>query len=214
MNKRPMTGTLTWAFTMIKVFLWLPQLTKVAKLKYLCSLIFYNLALPLTDGGDMDARDYVRMRYEKRLRDGLEDRSGHSQSIGSFERFTKVKKETFHKPLIFCTISWTSKFLILFYFFRALVAVWWKSRAGRMVKGWDTVRLGFQKLLRTRASILNAKEALGMYDKKNRKEKKTEWTKHDCLLISDKLTVLFRVLLMLLCFFSTGIMERNWSYIL
>nr|XP_033495908.1 G patch domain-containing protein 3 [Epinephelus lanceolatus] len=41
------------------------------------------------DGGDMDARDYVRMRYEKRLRDGLEDRSGHSQSIGSFERFTK-----------------------------------------------------------------------------------------------------------------------------
>ncbi|XP_037642021.1 G patch domain-containing protein 3 [Sebastes umbrosus] len=41
------------------------------------------------DGGDMDARDYVRMRYEKRLREGLEDRSGHSQSIGSFERFTK-----------------------------------------------------------------------------------------------------------------------------
>ncbi|KAM9353350.1 G patch domain-containing protein 3 [Symphorus nematophorus] len=41
------------------------------------------------DGGDMDARDYVRMRYEKRLREGVEDRSGHSQSIGSFERFTK-----------------------------------------------------------------------------------------------------------------------------
>ncbi|XP_078109452.1 G patch domain-containing protein 3 [Sander vitreus] len=41
------------------------------------------------DGGDMDARDYVRMRYEKRLRVGLEDRSGHSQSIGNFERFTK-----------------------------------------------------------------------------------------------------------------------------
>nr|XP_046256170.1 G patch domain-containing protein 3 [Scatophagus argus] len=41
------------------------------------------------DGGDMDARDYVRMRYEKRLRDGLEDRSGRNQSIGSFERFTK-----------------------------------------------------------------------------------------------------------------------------
>ncbi|XP_071325971.1 G patch domain-containing protein 3 [Trachinotus anak] len=41
------------------------------------------------DGGDMDARDYVRMRYEKRLREGLEDRSGSSQSIGSFERFTK-----------------------------------------------------------------------------------------------------------------------------
>ncbi|GAA6226898.1 G patch domain-containing protein 3 [Lates japonicus] len=41
------------------------------------------------DGGDMDARDYIRMRYEKRLREGLEDRSGSSQSIGSFERFTK-----------------------------------------------------------------------------------------------------------------------------
>ncbi|XP_071757753.1 G patch domain-containing protein 3 isoform X1 [Centroberyx gerrardi] len=41
------------------------------------------------DGGDMDSRDYVRMRYEKRLRDGLEDRSGHSQTIGSFEKFTK-----------------------------------------------------------------------------------------------------------------------------
>lgn len=41
------------------------------------------------DGGDMDARDFVQMRYEKRLRDGLEDRSGQSQSIGSFEKFTK-----------------------------------------------------------------------------------------------------------------------------
>ncbi|CAG00034.1 unnamed protein product, partial [Tetraodon nigroviridis] len=41
------------------------------------------------DGGDMDARDSVRMRYEKRLREGLEDTSGYNQSIGSFERFTK-----------------------------------------------------------------------------------------------------------------------------
>ncbi|XP_061633874.1 G patch domain-containing protein 3 [Phyllopteryx taeniolatus] len=41
------------------------------------------------DGGDMDARDYVQMRLEKRLRDGLEDGSGHNQAIGSFERFTK-----------------------------------------------------------------------------------------------------------------------------
>lgn len=60
-----------------------------------CSLqgqIFFNPAPPLTDGGDMDARDYVRMRYEKRLREGLEDRSGHNQSIGSFERFTKVRR--------------------------------------------------------------------------------------------------------------------------
>ncbi|XP_056448864.1 G patch domain-containing protein 3 [Gadus chalcogrammus] len=41
------------------------------------------------DGGDMDARDFVRMRYDKRMRDGLENRSGHTQPIGSFERFTK-----------------------------------------------------------------------------------------------------------------------------
>ncbi|XP_041845162.1 G patch domain-containing protein 3 [Melanotaenia boesemani] len=41
------------------------------------------------DGGDMDARDYVKMRYEKRLREGVEDGSVHNQSIGSFERFTK-----------------------------------------------------------------------------------------------------------------------------
>ncbi|XP_029958610.1 G patch domain-containing protein 3 [Salarias fasciatus] len=41
------------------------------------------------DGGDMDARDYVKMRYETRLRDGVMDGSGHNQAIGSFERFTK-----------------------------------------------------------------------------------------------------------------------------
>ncbi|KAL0984630.1 hypothetical protein UPYG_G00144410 [Umbra pygmaea] len=42
------------------------------------------------DGGDMDSRDYIRMRYEKRLRDGLEDRSGRQdQPIGIFEKFTK-----------------------------------------------------------------------------------------------------------------------------
>ncbi|XP_029601275.1 G patch domain-containing protein 3 isoform X2 [Salmo trutta] len=42
------------------------------------------------DGGDMDSRDYVRMRYEKRLREGLEDRSGgQDQPIGNFEKFTK-----------------------------------------------------------------------------------------------------------------------------
>lgn len=38
----------------------------------------------------MDARDSVRMRYEKRLREGVEDTSGYNQSIGGFERFTKV----------------------------------------------------------------------------------------------------------------------------
>lgn len=41
------------------------------------------------DGGDMDARDYVRMRSEKRLREGLEGLPGHQHKIGSFERFTK-----------------------------------------------------------------------------------------------------------------------------
>lgn len=38
----------------------------------------------------MDARDYVRMRSEKRLREGLEGLPGRQQKIGSFERFTKV----------------------------------------------------------------------------------------------------------------------------
>lgn len=37
----------------------------------------------------MDARDYVRMRYEKRLRDGAEPAIGR-QKIGTFEKFTKV----------------------------------------------------------------------------------------------------------------------------
>lgn len=46
--------------------------------------VYYN-----KDGGDMDARDFVRMRYEKRLRDGLEDGSSQGQSIGCFEKFTK-----------------------------------------------------------------------------------------------------------------------------
>lgn len=40
----------------------------------------------------MDARDYIKMRYEQRLREGVEDGSGHNQSIGSFERFTKVSR--------------------------------------------------------------------------------------------------------------------------
>ncbi|XP_026139174.1 G patch domain-containing protein 3 [Carassius auratus] len=41
------------------------------------------------DGGDMDSRDYVRMRSERRLRDGLDGLPGRQQKIGSFERFTK-----------------------------------------------------------------------------------------------------------------------------
>lgn len=53
---------------------------------------FLNSALLHPDGGDMDARDSVRMRYERRLREGLEDTSGYNQSIGSFEKFTKVSR--------------------------------------------------------------------------------------------------------------------------
>ncbi|XP_066494887.1 G patch domain-containing protein 3 [Tiliqua scincoides] len=41
------------------------------------------------DGGDKDARDLVRMRFEQRLRDGLEDGSVQSEHIGSFEKYTK-----------------------------------------------------------------------------------------------------------------------------
>ncbi|XP_006631460.2 G patch domain-containing protein 3 [Lepisosteus oculatus] len=41
------------------------------------------------DGGDKDARDYVRMRYERRLREGLEEGSTQCRPIGSFEKFTK-----------------------------------------------------------------------------------------------------------------------------
>lgn len=59
-------------------------------LKSACGGFFLNFGLLRIDGGDMDARDSVRMRYERRLREGLEDTSGYNQSIGSFERFTKV----------------------------------------------------------------------------------------------------------------------------
>ncbi|XP_056115442.1 G patch domain-containing protein 3 isoform X2 [Rhinichthys klamathensis goyatoka] len=41
------------------------------------------------DGGDMDSRDYVRMRSERRLREGLDGLPGRQQKIGNFERFTK-----------------------------------------------------------------------------------------------------------------------------
>ncbi|XP_062996546.1 G patch domain-containing protein 3 [Elgaria multicarinata webbii] len=41
------------------------------------------------DGGDKDARDLVQMRFEQRLRDGLEDGSVLGQQIGNFEKYTK-----------------------------------------------------------------------------------------------------------------------------
>ncbi len=56
----------------------------------------------------MDARDYVHMRSERRLRDGLDGLPGRQQKIGSFERFTKVR--TFLKEsrtvfvFLFCTV--------------------------------------------------------------------------------------------------------------
>ncbi len=40
-----------------------------------------------------------------------------------------------------------------------------------MVKGWDTARLGFLMLLRTKANIPIAKEALGAYEHENRIKK-------------------------------------------
>ncbi|XP_053124804.1 G patch domain-containing protein 3 isoform X2 [Hemicordylus capensis] len=42
------------------------------------------------DGGDKDARDLVQMRFEQRLREGLEDGSVLGQQIGNFEKYTKV----------------------------------------------------------------------------------------------------------------------------
>uniref|UniRef100_A0A8C8R5F5 G-patch domain containing 3 n=1 Tax=Pelusios castaneus TaxID=367368 RepID=A0A8C8R5F5_9SAUR len=41
------------------------------------------------DGGDKDARDAIQMRFEQRLRDGLEDGSVSRQQIGTFEKYTK-----------------------------------------------------------------------------------------------------------------------------
>uniref|UniRef100_A0A2D4L2D5 G-patch domain-containing protein n=1 Tax=Micrurus paraensis TaxID=1970185 RepID=A0A2D4L2D5_9SAUR len=41
------------------------------------------------DGGDKDAKDLVQMRFEQRLRDGLEDGSILGQRIGNFEKYTK-----------------------------------------------------------------------------------------------------------------------------
>ncbi|XP_008835059.1 G patch domain-containing protein 3 [Nannospalax galili] len=41
------------------------------------------------DGGDKDARDFVQMRLEQRLRDGQEDGSVIGRQVGTFERHTK-----------------------------------------------------------------------------------------------------------------------------
>ncbi|KAL8220658.1 UNVERIFIED_CONTAM: hypothetical protein K2H54_051626 [Gekko kuhli] len=41
------------------------------------------------DGGDKDAQDLIQMRFEQRLRDGLEDGSVLEQQIGTFEKYTK-----------------------------------------------------------------------------------------------------------------------------
>lgn len=45
------------------------------------------------DGGDKDAKDLVQMRFEQRLRDGVEDGSVLGQRIGNFEKYTKVRSE-------------------------------------------------------------------------------------------------------------------------
>lgn len=45
-----------------------------------------------------------------------------------------------------------------------MVGVSWKSRAGRMVTDWETVRLGFLMPWRVTVNIPIVKEALGMYE--------------------------------------------------
>lgn len=44
------------------------------------------------DGGDKDARDYVQMRLEQRLRGGQEDGSVIGRQVGAFEHHTKVRE--------------------------------------------------------------------------------------------------------------------------
>ncbi|XP_063167819.1 G patch domain-containing protein 3 isoform X2 [Candoia aspera] len=41
------------------------------------------------DGGDKDAQDLVQIRFEQRLRDGVEDGSVLGQQTGNFEKYTK-----------------------------------------------------------------------------------------------------------------------------
>lgn len=40
----------------------------------------------------MDSRDFVQMHKDWRLREGLEEASSSQHHIGSFEKFTKVRK--------------------------------------------------------------------------------------------------------------------------
>ncbi|XP_072890669.1 G patch domain-containing protein 3 [Hemitrygon akajei] len=52
--------------------------------------VYYNKGQPgRQDGGDKDSQDYVQMRLEQRLREGLESASVQSPRIGGFERYTK-----------------------------------------------------------------------------------------------------------------------------
>ena len=44
----------------------------------------------ITDGGDKDAKDLIKMRYEHRRRQGLETDSVFTGGIGKFEKHTKV----------------------------------------------------------------------------------------------------------------------------
>lgn len=117
-----------------------------------------------TDGGDMDARDFVRMQYERRLREGLEDTSLHSQTIGSFERFTKVRVLCFSEMVFhYCSFFWAKSWQLPSDLpWRDLAAAWWRSRAGRMVMGWEAARLESVKLLTMTVNIHTAKEALGV----------------------------------------------------
>lgn len=73
----------------------------------------------------MDARDYIKMRYEKRLRDGVEIRLGQNRSIGSFERFSKVRKllQIFSCSFLCCFLGNVPHFFCFFFGCRVLVDV-------------------------------------------------------------------------------------------
>lgn len=90
----------------------------------------FDSSLPHTDGGDMDARDSVRMRYEKRLREGLEDTSGYNQSIGGFERFTKVRR------LLYDLLSRTTSVVSAFKMFFFLLGFWTSGNGTAGLERW------------------------------------------------------------------------------
>lgn len=84
----------------------------------------------------MDARDSVRMRYEKRLREGLEDTSGYNQAIGSFERFTKVSWCFLGNLLfLFCYVVCIRVFKMFFF----IVGLWPSGNGTAGLERWGWI---------------------------------------------------------------------------